>query len=103
MNTRLQVELRLRKWSLVSIWSAKMLVAAGEKLAFSQDDISMKAIALIADQCEDWGVILLRHRAKLTCVAPSGRGVRVESHCYAGYVIPNYDSMVSKLIVLARS
>ena len=36
-------------------------------------------------------------------VAPSGRGVRVESHCYAGYVIPpNYDSMVAKLIVHGR-
>lgn len=33
-------------------------------------------------------------------VAPSGKGVRVDSHCYAGYTIPpNYDSMIAKLIV----
>ena len=33
-------------------------------------------------------------------VAPSGRGVRVDSHCYGGYMIPpHYDSMVAKLIV----
>jgi acetyl-CoA carboxylase biotin carboxylase subunit len=33
-------------------------------------------------------------------VAPSGKGVRVDSHCYAGYTIPpNYDSMIGKLIV----
>ena len=34
---------------------------------------------------------------------PGGRGVRVESHLYAGYVIPSaYDSMIGKLIVRGR-
>ncbi len=33
---------------------------------------------------------------------PGGHGVRVDSHVYAGYVIPpNYDSMIAKLIVSA--
>jgi acetyl-CoA carboxylase biotin carboxylase subunit len=35
---------------------------------------------------------------------PGGRGVRVDSHIYAGYVIPpNYDSMIAKLIVSGQS
>jgi acetyl-CoA carboxylase biotin carboxylase subunit len=35
---------------------------------------------------------------------PGGHGVRVDSHVYAGYVIPpNYDSMIAKLIVSAQS
>lgn len=35
---------------------------------------------------------------------PGGRGVRIDSHVYAGYVIPpNYDSMIAKLIVTANS
>ncbi|BDD03513.1 acetyl-CoA carboxylase biotin carboxylase subunit [Aureibacter tunicatorum] len=35
---------------------------------------------------------------------PNGRGVRVDSHIYAGYTIPpNYDSMIAKLIVTART
>jgi acetyl-CoA carboxylase, biotin carboxylase subunit len=35
---------------------------------------------------------------------PGGHGVRVDSHVYAGYAIPpNYDSMIAKLIVSARS
>ncbi len=35
---------------------------------------------------------------------PGGHGVRVDSHVYAGYVIPpNYDSMIAKLIVSAPS
>lgn len=36
--------------------------------------------------------------------APSGQGVRVDSHVYAGYFIPPYyDSMISKLICTART
>jgi acetyl-CoA carboxylase, biotin carboxylase subunit len=35
---------------------------------------------------------------------PGGHGVRVDSHVYAGYVIPpNYDSMIAKLIVSGQS
>jgi biotin carboxylase len=31
---------------------------------------------------------------------PGGHGVRIDSHVYSGYTIPpNYDSMISKLIV----
>ena len=36
--------------------------------------------------------------------SPKGRGVRVETHVFAGYVIPPfYDSMIAKLIVHAES
>ncbi len=36
--------------------------------------------------------------------APGGRGVRIDSHAYAGYPIPpNYDSMIAKLIVHAST
>ncbi len=36
--------------------------------------------------------------------APGGRGVRIDSHAYAGYPIPpNYDSMIAKAIVTASS
>ncbi|MCB0505649.1 MAG: acetyl-CoA carboxylase biotin carboxylase subunit [Cyclobacteriaceae bacterium] len=35
---------------------------------------------------------------------PGGHGVRIDSHVYAGYVIPpNYDSMIAKLIVSGQS
>jgi acetyl-CoA carboxylase biotin carboxylase subunit len=34
--------------------------------------------------------------------APGGTGIRVDTHCYAGYTIPkNYDSLIGKLIVRA--
>jgi len=35
---------------------------------------------------------------------PGGHGVRVDSHVYAGYMIPpNYDSMIAKLIISGQS
>lgn len=36
--------------------------------------------------------------------SPGGHGVRIDTHAYAGYVIPpNYDSMIGKLIVSAQT
>jgi acetyl-CoA carboxylase biotin carboxylase subunit len=35
---------------------------------------------------------------------PGGHGVRIDAHVYAGYSIPpHYDSMISKLIVVAQT
>ena len=35
---------------------------------------------------------------------PGGHGIRIDSHVYSGYLIPpNYDSMISKLIVVAQT
>jgi acetyl-CoA carboxylase biotin carboxylase subunit len=35
---------------------------------------------------------------------PGGHGIRIDSHAYAGYVIPPYyDSMIGKIIAVARS
>jgi len=36
--------------------------------------------------------------------APGGHGVRLDTHVYAGYIIPpNYDSMIAKLITTAQT
>jgi len=36
--------------------------------------------------------------------APGGRGVRVDSHAYAGYTIPSqYDSLIGKLITFGKT
>jgi acetyl-CoA carboxylase biotin carboxylase subunit len=35
---------------------------------------------------------------------PGGHGIRIDSHVYAGYVIPPfYDSMIAKIIAVART
>jgi acetyl-CoA carboxylase biotin carboxylase subunit len=40
----------------------------------------------------------------LRCItSPEGRGVRVDTHAYAGYTIPpHYDSMIGKLITYGK-
>lgn len=39
-----------------------------------------------------------------TLHTPKGHGVRVDTHTYAGYRVPsNYDSMIAKVIVKART
>jgi acetyl-CoA carboxylase biotin carboxylase subunit len=36
--------------------------------------------------------------------APGGRGVRIDSHAYAGYTVPpHYDSMIAKVIAMGTS
>ena len=36
--------------------------------------------------------------------APGGRGVRIDSHAYTGYIVPpNYDSMIAKLIAVGAT
>ena len=36
--------------------------------------------------------------------SPGGHGVRIDSHIYAGYMIPPYyDSMISKIITVAQT
>ena len=102
MNTRLQVEHPLTEFtSGVDLVRTQIMVAAGEKLPFTQRQIGMRGYAIECRiNAEDPykftpspGRITLWH-------APGGPGVRVDTHIYNNYrVPPNYDSMIAKLIV----
>ena len=102
MNTRLQVEHPLTEFtSGVDLVRTQIMVAAGEKLPFTQRQIGMRGHAIECRiNAEDPykftpspGRITLWH-------APGGPGVRVDTHIYNNYrVPPNYDSMIAKLIV----
>ena len=49
-------------------------------------------------------IFVLHPGRSLSLNQPGGHGVRVDSHVYAGYVIPPYyDSMIGKLITVART
>ena len=106
MNTRIQVEHPVTEMVTgLDLIRQMILVAAGEKLEYSQEDIELTGHAIeVRVNAEDWENGFAPFPGKINMyVAPSGRGVRVDSHCYAGYVIPsNYDSMVAKLIVHGR-
>ncbi len=105
MNTRIQVEHPVTEWITgVDLVEWQFRVAAGEKLAFTQDNIKIKGHAI---ECR----INAEHPFKFTPSpgtvelyhAPGGRSVRVDSQLYTGYKIPpHYDSMIGKVITHAR-
>ena len=101
MNTRLQVEHPVTEMITgIDIVREQLNIAAGEKLAFTQDDVHIQGHAIECRiNAEDPktfmpspGLITLTH-------APGGPGIRLDSHIYAGYKVPPYyDSMIGKLI-----
>jgi acetyl-CoA carboxylase biotin carboxylase subunit len=101
MNTRVQVEHPVTELVTgIDIVKTQLLIAAGEKLPFSQGDIEIRGHAvecrINAEDPKTFvpspGPIRLWH-------APGGPGIRVDSHVYTGYnVPPYYDSMIGKVI-----
>ena len=102
MNTRVQVEHPVTEMTTgVDIVKTQIMVAAGEKLPFTQRQIQIRGHAIECRiNAEDPykctpspGRISMWH-------APGGPGVRVDSHIYTNYLVPpNYDSMIGKIIV----
>ena len=103
VNTRVQVEHPVTEMVTgIDIIQTQIRVAAGEKLGFKQSDIITKGHAIeVRINAEDWEKGFAPCPGKIGMyAAPTGEGVRVDSHCYGGYTIPpHYDSMIAKLIV----
>lgn len=106
MNTRLQVEHPVtEEVTGIDLVHLMLRIAAGEALPLRQDDVRIEGHAIearITAQDPD------RDFAPSTgCItdwrAPGGRGVRMDTHCYAGYTVsPFYDPMLAKLIVKGK-
>ena len=103
MNTRIQVEHPITEVATdTDLVREQILMAAGEKLSYRQEDIilkwhSMECRINAEDPEKDFrpgpGEIKSFH-------VPGGHGIRVDTAAYARYVIPPfYDSMIAKLIV----
>ena len=104
MNTRLQVEHPVSEMvSGIDIVELMIKVAEGEKVP-PQETIKFRGHAI---ECritaEDSNTFLPCPGKVKQWFVPGGRNVRVDSHVYAGYVVPPYyDSMIGKLIVWGR-
>ena len=107
MNTRLQVEHPVTEEVVgIDLVHTMLRIASGEPLPFTQEDIKISGHAIEArvtaqdpdkDFAPSTGCITLWQ-------PPCGRGVRMETHCYAGLSItPFYDPLLAKLIVTAES
>jgi len=103
MNTRLQVEHTITEAITgVDIVSQQIRIAAGEKLSFTQQDISFKGHAIeFRINAEDPQNGFFPTPGRITrYYSPGGPGVRVDGCVSAGYEIPpHYDSMCAKLTV----
>jgi acetyl-CoA carboxylase biotin carboxylase subunit len=106
MNKRIQVEHPItEEVTGVDLVKNQILVAMGEPLRISQSDINLRGHAIecrinAEDPFDDFrpspGRIDMYYQ-------PGGYGVRVDTHAYAGYVIPpHYDSMIAKLITYGK-
>jgi acetyl-CoA carboxylase biotin carboxylase subunit len=107
MNTRLQVEHPVtEEVTGVDLVHLMLHVASGEPLPFTQEDVNLKGHAIEARiTAQDPDADFAPSTGLITkWCAPGGRGVRMETHCYAGFsVSPFYDPMIAKLIVRAES
>ena len=103
VNKRLQVEHAItEEVTGLDLVKLQIMVAMGEPLRLSQSDIKFSGHAIecrinAEDPFDEFRPCPGRVEM---CYVPGGRGVRVDSHVYAGYTIsPAYDSMIGKLIV----
>jgi acetyl-CoA carboxylase biotin carboxylase subunit len=107
MNTRIQVEHPVtEEVTDIDLIKEQIRLAYGEKLTFSQEDISLKGHAIECRiNAEDPQKDFLPCPGTITGFhTPGGHGIRVDTHAYAKYVIPPfYDSMIAKLIVHGKT
>jgi len=107
MNTRLQVEhLVTELVTGVDIVKEQIRIAAGERLQYKQQDITLNGHAINCRiNAEDPNRDFAPCPGTITGYrAPGGPGVRVDSVLYAGYTIPVfYDSLIAKLATWGRN
>lgn len=102
MNTRIQVEHPITEMITgVDLVKEQIGIASGNPLSVAQDDITMSGHAI---ECRINAES--PHRAFHPSPGridrwkpPEGEGIRIDSHCYPGYVVsPYYDSLLAKLV-----
>ena len=105
MNTRIQVEHCVTE-EVVSfdLIKEQIKIAMGEKISGKNYEPTMHAIECRINAEDPYNDFRPSPGKITTLFTPGGHGVRVDSHVYAGYVIPPYyDSMIGKLITVAQT
>jgi acetyl-CoA carboxylase, biotin carboxylase subunit len=101
VNTRIQVEHPVTEMITgIDLVRAQIRIADGEPLGLRQQDVSFRGHAIECRVTAEDPVSFAPSPGRVVAyVAPGGPGVRVDSHCFAGYTVPPYyDSLVAKLI-----
>ncbi len=107
MNTRLQVEHPVTELVTgIDLVKEQIRIAAGQPLQLRQQDLQFRGHAI---ECritaEDADTDFRPQTGTVEqYLPPSGPGVRVDSHLFAGYEVPpHYDSLLAKVIVWAET
>jgi len=107
MNARIQIEHTItEEITNIDLVKEQIKVAAGEKMRFSQKDISFSGHAIECRiNAEDPETGFYPSVGKITAYhPPGGPGVRIDGHIYTDYeVSPFYDSLLAKLITYGRN
>lgn len=105
MNTRIQVEHPVTEMVTGrDLVVEQIRVAAGEPISFAQGEVILAGHAI---ECrinsEDVSANFSPRPGRIhTWIAPAGEGVRIDTHCFPGYLVPPYyDSLLAKIIVHA--
>jgi len=79
-------------------------LAAGEKMSGENHYPTMHSIQCRINAEDPWADFRPSPGTITSYHAPGGHGIRIDTHVYSGYSIPPfYDSMISKLIVVAQT
>jgi acetyl-CoA carboxylase, biotin carboxylase subunit len=105
MNTRIQVEHCVtEEVTNFDLIKEQILIAAGEKISGLDYEPTMHAIECRINAEDPYNDFRPSPGKITTLHTPGGHGIRIDSHVYAGYVIPPYyDSMIAKIIAVART
>jgi len=105
MNTRIQVEHPITEQVIdFDLIREQILVAAGVKISGKNYEPKLHSIECRINAEDPFNDFRPSPGKITTLHAPGGHGVRLDTHVYAGYIIPpNYDSMIAKLITTAQT
>ena len=105
MNTRIQVEHCVTEEVInYDLIKEQIKIAMGEKISGEDYFPQMHSIECRINAEDPYNDFRPSPGRITSLNQPGGHGVRVDSHAYAGYVIPPYyDSMIGKLITVART
>ncbi len=105
MNTRIQVEHCVtEEVTNFDLIKEQILIAQGEKISGENYEPQMHAIECRINAEDPYNDFRPSPGKITTLHQPGGHGIRIDSHVYAGYVIPPYyDSMIAKIIAVART
>ena len=103
-NMHIIYEMNYDKWHQEFLIKEQIKLAAGHKMTGKNYEPTMHSIQCRINAEDPFNDFRPSPGKITTYHEPGGHGLRIDTHVYANYIIPPYyDSMISKLIVVAQT